>query len=176
MSAVGVNGANANSLSGKTIVLTGVFPQIGGGTGLNLGKAKLKSMCEALGAKVTSAVSIRTDILLVGEEPGASKVSKARSQSNCKLVNIDDMKFIVEGTKKIEDVQEDAVIETYSKGYGLNAITLPKEEEDFIIVRESEDELDKKQDVKRKSKPSKSKVVKKPKVLQNSNETNGLNF
>jgi hypothetical protein len=33
----GKNGAVTNSLDGKTIVLTGVFPEIGGGAGLNLG-------------------------------------------------------------------------------------------------------------------------------------------
>ena len=40
-----------------------------------LGKARVKAMVEAFGGKVTSSVSGRTDVLIVGKEPGASKVT-----------------------------------------------------------------------------------------------------
>jgi len=40
----GLNGAQTGSLNGKTVVLTGVFPEAGGGMGLNLGK-----VCSILG-------------------------------------------------------------------------------------------------------------------------------
>jgi hypothetical protein len=40
----GLNGALENSLAGKTVVLTGVFPELGGGAGLGLGKIKAKAM------------------------------------------------------------------------------------------------------------------------------------
>lgn len=37
----GVNGAQApHAMSGKTVVLTGTFPELGGGCGLDLGKAR----------------------------------------------------------------------------------------------------------------------------------------
>lgn len=42
MPAVGANGAQSGFLNGKTVVITGIFPEVGGGAGLNLGKDKLK--------------------------------------------------------------------------------------------------------------------------------------
>ena len=69
----------AGSLKGKTFVLTGVFPEVGGGAGLDLGKARLKAAVEAFGGRVTGAISGKTDFLLVGKSPGFSKVSKARA-------------------------------------------------------------------------------------------------
>jgi hypothetical protein len=43
-------------------------------------------MVEAFGGKVTGAVSGRTHILVVGKEPGMSKVSQAEGQPNCQLM------------------------------------------------------------------------------------------
>lgn len=61
-------------------MLTGVFPELGGGAGLNLGKDRARTLIESFGGRVTSAVSGRTDALLVGKEPGMSKVSQARAR------------------------------------------------------------------------------------------------
>jgi hypothetical protein len=73
----GVNGGVAGVLNGKRLVLTGVFPEVGGGTGLTLGKDRTRDMIESFGGKVTSAVSGKTDFLVVGRDPGRSKVSHA---------------------------------------------------------------------------------------------------
>ena len=51
-----------------------VCAQVGGGCGLELGKERVRKMVQAFGGKVTSAVSGRTDILVVGTDPGFSKV------------------------------------------------------------------------------------------------------
>ena len=67
----------AGVLNGKRFVLTGIFPEVGGGTGLTLGKDRTKDMIESFGGVVTSAVSGKTDFVLMGQEPGRSKVSKA---------------------------------------------------------------------------------------------------
>ena len=48
-----------------------------GGAGLELGKARCRAMIEAFGGRVTSAVSGKTDYLVVGKSPGAKKVSEA---------------------------------------------------------------------------------------------------
>jgi DNA ligase (NAD+) len=57
-------------LAGKTFVITGEIP------GMSRDEAQKK--LEALGAKVTGSVSKKTTNLIVGSEPGASKVEKAR--------------------------------------------------------------------------------------------------
>jgi hypothetical protein len=59
---------------------------VGGGSGLNLGKDRVKKMVEAFGGKVTSSVSGRTHILVVGKEPGLGKVSQAEGQPGCQLM------------------------------------------------------------------------------------------
>ena len=76
----GVNGAVAGALSGKTFVLTGVFPEVGGGLGLDLGKARVRECVESFGGRVTGSVSGATTHLIVGQAPGASKVRSARSK------------------------------------------------------------------------------------------------
>ena len=73
----GVGGALPNSLQDQTIVMTGTFPEVGGGVGLNMGKDKVKAMCQSFGARVTGSISGKTTLLLVGKEPGMSKVKKA---------------------------------------------------------------------------------------------------
>ena len=57
-------------LSGKTIVITGSFN--------SFSRNKLKQELIQFGANVTSSISSKTDILLVGENPG-SKAQKAES-------------------------------------------------------------------------------------------------
>ena len=73
-------------MAGLNVVLTGLFPEVGGGSGLNLGKDKVKKMVEAFGGKVTGAVSGRTHILVVGKDPGLGKYSQAQSQPNCQIM------------------------------------------------------------------------------------------
>ena len=62
----GEDGAIADVLDGQTCVLTGLFPEVGGGCGLQLGKGRMKTMIEEFGGRVTSAVSGKTTILVVG--------------------------------------------------------------------------------------------------------------
>jgi DNA ligase (NAD+) len=57
------------TLAGKTLVITGTLP--------NLKREEAKSLIQQAGGKVTSAVSAKTDYLVVGEEAG-SKLEKAQ--------------------------------------------------------------------------------------------------
>jgi DNA ligase (NAD+) len=57
-------------LSGKTYVITGTLERFS--------REVAKEKLEALGAKVTDSVSAKTTGLVVGEEPGASKLTKAQ--------------------------------------------------------------------------------------------------
>jgi DNA ligase (NAD+) len=57
-------------LTGRTYVITGTLE--------HRTREEAKAALEALGAKVTDSVSAKTTALVVGEEPGASKLTKAR--------------------------------------------------------------------------------------------------
>jgi DNA ligase (NAD+) len=57
-------------LTGKTYVITGTLER--------WSREQAAAALEALGAKVTNSVSSKTTALVVGEEPGASKLSKAQ--------------------------------------------------------------------------------------------------
>ena len=113
----------ANILAGKTVVLTGVFPELGGGGGLSLGKARAKAMIQSFGGRVTGSVSGRTDILLVGKSPGFSKVSKARAAPKARLVTLDQLRNGLVGTKTLEDATAGALqIGSFSSGYNNNGL------------------------------------------------------
>ena len=139
--------SDANSLQGKTFVLTGTFPEVGGGAGLTLGKGKVKRMIQSFGTlhfvftqsllykththsivtggRVTNSVSGKTDFLVVGKSPGFSKVSKGRKQKKCRLVSLKDVADGLHGGC-IEDLGKDddapMLIKNFSKGYGGNSL------------------------------------------------------
>ncbi|MDX6714091.1 MAG: ligase, partial [Baekduia sp.] len=56
-------------LSGKTLVLTGTLP--------DLTREQATERITRAGGRVTSSVSRRTDYVVAGDSPGASKVEKA---------------------------------------------------------------------------------------------------
>ena len=57
-------------LAGLTFVITGTLP--------SMSREEAKALIESHGGKVTGSVSSRTDYLLVGESPGATKYNRAR--------------------------------------------------------------------------------------------------
>ncbi len=58
-------------LEGLTFVITGTLP--------SMSREEAKALIERHGGKVTSSVSRKTDYLVVGEAPGATKYNKAKS-------------------------------------------------------------------------------------------------
>lgn len=113
----GKNGAVVGALAGKTVVLTGIFPEVGGGTGLKLGRAKVKAMVESFGGRVTTSVSGKTDILIVGKEPGRSKVQEAEMQPRCHLISLKDVIEVFEGGCLEDIAARPMVIPEFSAGY-----------------------------------------------------------
>jgi BRCT domain type II-containing protein len=114
----GVNGGVAGVLNGKRFVLTGVFPEVGGGTGLSLGKDRVTSMIESFGGVVTSAVSGKTNFLLVGAEPGRSKVSKA-DEKGIPLIDLIALNRLLLGQSTLEATASAPPprIDSFSAGY-----------------------------------------------------------
>ncbi|KAL7528919.1 hypothetical protein ACHAXR_003825 [Thalassiosira sp. AJA248-18] len=78
----GVDGAIEDMVfEDKRFVLTGVFPELGGGEGtLKLGKDKMKTMIESFGGKVTTGLSGKTNCVIVGIEPGAKRLEDAKKK------------------------------------------------------------------------------------------------
>lgn len=130
----GVNGAQPHFLDGKTVVLTGVFPEVGGGAGLGLGKERTKKMCEAFGARVVSAVSGKTDILLVGKAPGAKKVGDARKLPRCQLISLRDLRDSIEGKTTLA-IAPAAEISKFSKGFAGNGIAKNMSRGELAVLR-----------------------------------------
>ena len=64
------SGRSEGPLTGSTYVITGTLERFS--------RDEAKARLEALGAKVTDSVSAKTTGLVVGEEPGASKLTKAQ--------------------------------------------------------------------------------------------------
>jgi len=115
--------AKHNFLKGKTVVLTGLFPEVGGGAGLNLGKDRLKAKLTAMGARVTSSVSGKTDMLLAGKDPGGSKVAKARASSKCQLLSLQTLTQAISRGDPEELVHAEPLeITSYSTGYHGNGV------------------------------------------------------
>ncbi|KAL7435774.1 hypothetical protein ACHAXM_004665 [Skeletonema potamos] len=119
----GQNGAIAGVFDGQTMVLTGLFPEVGGGTGLNLGKEKMKSLIENFGGRVTGSVSGKTNFLVVGKDPGASKVSKASAKS-IPLVDLLALNRVIHGQASLDDISSEPAprITNFSAGYRGNGL------------------------------------------------------
>ncbi|HEU0303674.1 MAG TPA: NAD-dependent DNA ligase LigA [Gaiellaceae bacterium] len=75
-------------LSGQTFVVTGTLE--------SYSREEAKAALEALGAKVTDSVSKKTTGLVVGEEPGASKLTKAQ-RSGVALLTEQDLQALLSG-------------------------------------------------------------------------------
>jgi BRCT domain type II-containing protein len=114
----GVNGGVAGVLNGKRLVLTGVFPEVGGGTGLTLGKDRTKDMIESFGGKVTSAVSGKTDFVIVGRDPGRSKVSQADAKG-VPMIDLISLERLLIGQSSLEATASEPPprITNFSAGY-----------------------------------------------------------
>lgn len=112
----GVDGAVPDSLQGITFVCTGVFPEVGGGLGLSLGKDRVKAMIESFGGVVRSAVSGKTAYLVVGKEPGTSKVGEAQRRQIPMLDLMQLQKFLLGKVETLENAPL-PVIRSFSAGF-----------------------------------------------------------
>jgi DNA ligase (NAD+) len=75
-------------LTGRTYVITGTLER--------WSREQAQAELEARGAKVTSSVSKKTTALVVGEEPGASKLTNAQ-QAGVPLLSEDELSELLRG-------------------------------------------------------------------------------
>lgn len=113
----GLNGAIANAFAKQTCVLTGIFPKAGGGMGLNLGKDKMRECIEKFGGRVTSSVSGKTTMLIVGDAPGATKVEAARVRK-IKMLSFENTIDLIHG--RFIEGEKPLMIGRFSSGWGGN--------------------------------------------------------
>jgi len=110
-----------------------------------LGKAKVKLLIESFGGRVTSAISGKTDFLIVGKKPGMSKVSKARARSKIVMTSICDLSLDLDnGCECLEDFEvvsnrKPMLIESFSAGYSFhsgksNGLALTANKTDLLIA------------------------------------------
>ena len=108
-------------LAGQTFVMTGTFPDLGGGEGLDLGKLTAKKMMQSFGARVTSAVSGKTSFVLVGKAPGAKKL-EAAEKKGVKIVSLEQLQLALESKSQVIALAalkaaEQPILGELSKGY-----------------------------------------------------------
>ncbi len=73
------------------VVRTGTFPQLGGGSGLKVGKEKLQQLVESTAhGKVVSALSCKVTHMVTGVNPGAVKVRQSAEYGYMKVVTYDE--------------------------------------------------------------------------------------
>ncbi len=90
------------------VVLTGTFPQLGGGSGLKVGKEKLQKLVESTAhGKVVSALSLKCTHMVTGENPGAVKVQQSAMFGYMKVVTYDEFLPIIN-----EKLRNPPVLET----------------------------------------------------------------
>ena len=129
----GVDGPE-DCLAGQTFVLTGLFPEVGGGSGLDVGKERTKALISSFGGRVTGSVSGKTTVLLVGKEPGMSKVSKARGLPSCRLMGLRDVDAAIRAGGIEEVKAEPVLIESFSGGWRGNGLAKHASEAELAIA------------------------------------------
>jgi DNA ligase (NAD+) len=75
-------------LAGKTLVITGTLP--------NMSREKATEAAETAGAKVTNSVSKKTDYVVAGEDPGASKYNRAQ-ELGTEIIDEEALVKLIEG-------------------------------------------------------------------------------
>ena len=111
--------AGPDALKHFLVVITGVFPELGGGCGLHEGKDKATEVLVGSGASVKAGITKAMSktakaFVLVGDRPGASKVSKATAL-DIKLINMNGLRRLLAG-ELLADVDA-AVVNEFSAGY-----------------------------------------------------------
>ena len=99
----GADGAREGVLKGHRFVLTGVWPFQGGGSGLTLGKERVKLCIEKFGGSVTMSFSRLKDALVVRESPGPKKVIEVHRRA-IPIITLAQLNDLIVGDFTLEDL------------------------------------------------------------------------
>ena len=91
---------NRHKLKGETFVSTGIFPELGGGAGINMGKERLRQMIESFGGIYKDHMSKKdTTFLIEGKEKGNVKSQKAYDWQIPKM-SLHELKMYIEDANR----------------------------------------------------------------------------
>ncbi len=97
------DGAVQDSLEGLRFVISGIWPDLGGGAGLKIGKERVRARIKQFGGKVTLTISGVTDVLIIGEKLGPKKLIKAL-EKKVKVIDIDILNHLIWGELTLNEV------------------------------------------------------------------------
>ena len=83
--------------------LSGTWPNLGGGSGLEVGKQRLKARIEQFGGRVTGSISGITDVLVIRESPGPKKMVEAL-EKEVKVIDIDILNHMIRGELSLDEI------------------------------------------------------------------------
>ena len=84
-------------------VLSGTWPNLGGGSGLEVGKQRLKARIEQFGGRVTGAISGVTNVLVIGESPGPKKMVEAL-EKGVKVIDMEILNHMIRGELSLDEI------------------------------------------------------------------------
>jgi hypothetical protein len=90
-------------LSVKYVILSGTFPHLEEGNGLNAGKAALKGIIASHGGIVDAKVRGRTHLLVIGNHPGRTKVGDAERRA-VQIVHIFTLEMYLGGVMTFKEL------------------------------------------------------------------------
>ena len=101
----GLHGAvNEKILAGKTFVIAGYFPEVGGGDSTAPGVANIKIMIESFGGKANTSFSKKSNFLLVGKD-SAPKKFKASEERGLVVVTLCRLQLLLMGQTSFEALE-----------------------------------------------------------------------
>ncbi len=103
-----MDGAVQGSLEELRFILSGTWPNLGGGSGLKVGKQRLKTPIKQFGGRVTRAISGVTNVLVIGESPGPKKLVEAL-EKEVKVINIDILNHMIQGELTLDEIRSQNV-------------------------------------------------------------------
>lgn len=110
--------------SGMVFAISGVFPELGGGNGINLGKEEVANMIRSRNGRVAGSVSSKTTVLVVGKEPGVSKVREA-SIKDVPMVSLTGLRQMMNGAA-VEEAESPSIA-AFSSGYSGDVVVSDRE-------------------------------------------------